>query len=316
MEIKENKEIKKNRYIYAWYYTNNNEIFYIGKGTGNRWKDVKSSRNDFFKSIINKHLSNGEVSVKKLYTGLTEEESLRIEKRLIKYYKSKGLCKANFHEGGAGGYTGNYDSPERSKKISEAMKRAWKKPDTKLYSPNKGRKYGKWFGEKMSKLLTGKKRTEEQRKHYSEANQALNNDPIRSKLKSERISKALKGVKHFEQWTYNNRLSQSKHHYFVLYNNKLVYDTYFTKDLFNFLRNTNYINILREISSKIINGNYKPKFNKHIELMKHLKILVFDKSVSTIPDECKGVELEISTNSKCATSNKLDEDIVSVVNNI
>ena len=37
--------------------------------------------------------------------------------------------------------------------------------------------------------------------------------------------------------------------------------------------------------------------------MKHLKILIFDKSVSTIPDECKGVESEISTDSKCVTSN-------------
>ena len=87
---------KKNRYIYAWYYTNTNEIFYIGKGTGGRWKDTVGSRNNLFKSIINKHLSKGEVAVKKLYENLTEEESLSLERKLIREYWDKGLCKANF----------------------------------------------------------------------------------------------------------------------------------------------------------------------------------------------------------------------------
>ena len=297
-----NNDLKNNRYIYAWYYTNTNEIFYIGKGTGNRWKDVKTSRNDFFKSIIKKHLNKGEVAVKKLYENLSEEYSLILERKLIKEYKLKGFCKANFHEGGCGGYTGNYNNPERSRKISEAIKSAWKQPNSKMCSPMKGKKYGKWFGEKMSKILRGRKLTEEQRNHCREVQAAILNDPIKSKLKSERLSKSLKGIKRSDTWLYNNRLAQSKHHYFVKYDDNLIYDTYFTKDLYNFLRNTPYINISREITAKIINGNYKPKFNKHIELMKHLKVLIFDKCVSTIPDECKGVESEISTDSKCTTS--------------
>lgn len=39
------------------------------------------------------------------------------------------------------------------------------------------------------------------------------------------------------------------------------------------------------------------------------------KSVETIPDECKGVELEIGTSSKCAASICIDEEIVHTAGN-
>ena len=41
-------------YIYAWYYKNTGEIFYIGKGSRGRWKDVVNHRNQYFKNIISK----------------------------------------------------------------------------------------------------------------------------------------------------------------------------------------------------------------------------------------------------------------------
>lgn len=294
---------KKNRYIYAWYYTNTNEIFYIGKGTGGRWKDTVGSRNNLFKSIINKHLSKGEVAVKKLYENLTEEESLSLERKLIREYWDKGLCKANFHEGGSGGYTGNYDNPERSRKISEAMKKSWKDPNSKLYGPNKGKKLSKEWCIKIGLGNKGKKVTDIQKQHMLEANIKSHN----TKEYHDKMSKIMHDImiekSKDPNWILKNRMGQSKHHYFVKWDDKLIYDTYFRPDLVKFLETTEYIHISRTIIFRILKGTYIPKFNKHIELMKHLKILIFDKSVSTIPDECKGVESEISTDSKCVTSN-------------
>lgn len=294
---------KKNRYIYAWYYTNTNEIFYIGKGTGGRWKDTVGSRNNLFKSIINKHLSKGEVAVKKLYENLTEEESLSLERKLIREYWDKGLCKANFHEGGCGGYTGNYDNPERSRKISEAMKKSWKDPNSKLYGPNKGKKLSKEWCIKIGLGNKGKKVTDIQKQHMLEANIKSHN----TKEYHDKMSKIMHDImiekSKDPNWILKNRTGQSKHHYFVKWDDKLIYDTYFRPDLVKFLETTEYIHISRTIIFRILKGTYIPKFNKHIELMKHLKILIFDKSVSTIPDECKGVESEISTDSKCVTSN-------------
>lgn len=93
-------------YVYAWYFKDSGEIFHIGKGKNNRYKDIKNHRNQYFLNIINKHRDN--VDVKFLMIGLTNEESLANERRLIKHYKEFGWCKTNLHEGGCGGYTGNY----------------------------------------------------------------------------------------------------------------------------------------------------------------------------------------------------------------
>ena len=52
-------------------------------------------------------------------------------------------------------------------------------------------------------------------------------------------------------------------------------------------------------------------------LLMIMKYILNPKSVSTIPDECKGVGLEISTKPKRKTTNKkLVEDIVSANSNI
>ena len=57
-------------YVYAWYYANTGEIFYIGKGKNGRYMERKVHRNRYFVNILNKH--GGGVRVKLLETGLTE----------------------------------------------------------------------------------------------------------------------------------------------------------------------------------------------------------------------------------------------------
>ena len=45
----------KEFYVYRWYYKDTNETFHIGKGKGNRYKETKQSRNQYFKNIIQKN---------------------------------------------------------------------------------------------------------------------------------------------------------------------------------------------------------------------------------------------------------------------
>ena len=62
-------------------------------------------------------------------------------------------------------------------------------------------------------------------------------------------------------------------------------------------------NISRNIFDQLVRKTWVPKFEKHqclrtliVDRIKNEKCIV--KSVSTIPDECKGVGLEMSTNPK------------------
>lgn len=70
-----------NFYVYAWYYKTNNHIFYIGKGVNNRYKELKQSRNEYFKNIINKHFQ--EIDVKLLYENLSEKKLGSKKRKLL-----------------------------------------------------------------------------------------------------------------------------------------------------------------------------------------------------------------------------------------
>ena len=103
----------KTYYVYAWYLKSTNKVFH-------RYLNTTKSRNKYFKNIIQKYPDD--VAVKKLVENLTNEEACQLEKQLIAEYKARGECETNFHEGGCGGNTGNYQSPERHKKLSDFAK--------------------------------------------------------------------------------------------------------------------------------------------------------------------------------------------------
>ena len=50
-------------YVYAYYIISTNEIFHIGKGTGNRYLNITNSRNKYFKNIINKYKNDYSVKI-------------------------------------------------------------------------------------------------------------------------------------------------------------------------------------------------------------------------------------------------------------
>lgn len=128
-----------NFYVYAWFFKSNQHIFYIGKGTKNRYKEIKNSRNSYFKNIINKY--SHDIDVKILEDNLTEKEAWEKEKNLIKFYKNLGQCEANIHEGGRGGNTNNYKEVGRKVKLYRAthdLSPAQKEIVNKMHNAVKG----------------------------------------------------------------------------------------------------------------------------------------------------------------------------------
>lgn len=237
-------------YVYAWYFKDTGEIFHIGKGKNDRYKDIKHHRNQFFLNVINKHKDN--VDVKFLLTGLTNDESLINEKELIKYYKSIGQCKTNLHEGGYGGYTGNYQSIERSRKLSIAAKKriGSKNPmfgrhhsleaKAKISAANIGKKLSANHIEKLRKVNTGRVKTSEELHKLSIAN--------KGKIVSKKS--IVKGIK-----------TQSINVYELSYCGIIFAACVGEPSLADFCKRE--ISISRSILSKIYNKTFVPKFNRH-----------------------------------------------------
>ena len=276
-------------YIYAWYYINTNEIFYIGKGSNNRYIDTKRSRNKYFKNIIQKEGNN--VNVKKLYENLNEEESYRLERELIHEYWEKGECKANFHEGGCGGNHGNYGENMR-RKLSEFA-------STRTGSKNPMWKH-KYTTEQLEKMSVSQKtsikayewtHSDRHSKICSENAKRLNTDPKYEEYRIKRKeiwTNYAKQPKTPEQIQYN-RDRQCPNNYICKLNNEVIYETRYRKDLIKFCEDN--LNISRTIFFQVLNNSWTPKFKKH-EHLKTLQIITEInkyKGVSTTPDECKEV---------------------------
>lgn len=85
-------------YVYEWFNIDTNEVFYVGKGRGSRYKTTRK-RNKYFL----KYIENNNVDVRKVYENLTEEEAFSIEEKLTKAYKEKGQCQCCLAKGGTGG---------------------------------------------------------------------------------------------------------------------------------------------------------------------------------------------------------------------
>lgn len=162
----------KNFYVYMFIRKDTNEIFYIGKGKGNRYLDIKSNRNKYFKRICEK--CGYESYIYK--NDLTEDEAFELEKSLIAEYRSKGLAKANFHEGGRGGNVYVYDGEKRKQKMIEKCRlkssgennpmygRSWKEnktdEDIKTHNENVSKGLKKRYENENHRKLTGQRSKE------------------------------------------------------------------------------------------------------------------------------------------------------------
>lgn len=110
-----------NFYVYAHYTLDENELFYIGKGQGNR-AYCKRGRNIYWQRIVKKYGYKVEI----LMDNLSEESALIQEFLGIKELNPK----ANLTKGGAGGNTTAFYTKEQlektKKKCSTKRKEFWK----------------------------------------------------------------------------------------------------------------------------------------------------------------------------------------------
>ena len=58
-------DTEKRYYVYAWYIKDTNEVFYIGKGTGNRYK-VRKRENEYFMKMLNSHECDSKIIIDNL----------------------------------------------------------------------------------------------------------------------------------------------------------------------------------------------------------------------------------------------------------
>ena len=274
-------------YVYAWYRKSTNEIFYIGKGKNNRYKETKQHRNQYFINTLNCYKEDCDVKI--LFKDLDEETAFNLEKELIQKYKEIGQCQTNLHEGGSGGNTGNYETV--SKKLKEY----------RLTHPLTEKQ--KEVVEKMHQSVKGKLQTEEHKLNESIAAKKSWEDKTTSgniarleNLKKYHFKKGSipwnKGKTQREESVNKMLLNMPNIMYYeVYYNNELVYWCYGLTRLCAFCKRK--FNISKTIVDQLINNTWECKFKKHKHLKDSLKILRLDKSVSTTGDECSQVEWEL-----------------------
>ena len=122
--------MNKKFYVYAWIRKDYDTYFYIGKGTGDRYKRIKN-RSVYFKNIYNK--TNTDVVI--LFDNLSEKDALNKEREVIhdlvynKHYsinikgikrvKGRHLVNMTFGGEGTSGHTFKMSDEQRKKYQNE-----------------------------------------------------------------------------------------------------------------------------------------------------------------------------------------------------
>jgi hypothetical protein len=118
----------KKYYVYIWYIEDTNEIFYIGKGSGYRYRTFWRE-NKRFVEIATHNTTISEV----LVDNLTESEALEYERALIDYAIKNNYPLVNMQRGGlqpvcAGKNHGNKNASKdelKHRERSQAIKELW-----------------------------------------------------------------------------------------------------------------------------------------------------------------------------------------------
>jgi hypothetical protein len=86
-------------YVYIHRRKTDGKVFYVGKGTGNRFR-YKKNRNKYWHNVVNKHGYRWEI----VRSNLTEEEAYKIEEETIRKYTRDKAPLVNLTSGGNNGY--------------------------------------------------------------------------------------------------------------------------------------------------------------------------------------------------------------------
>jgi hypothetical protein len=162
-------------YVYIWYVKDTNEVFYVGKGKGRRYRQT-SNRNKFFTKMYESH----NCDVEKIYENLTELEAFQKERETVKWYKENTNFRlTNQTEGGEGSSGWNPPQEYRDKQ-SKIHREQWQDEEFRekmlaIRTDENGPYKSQEFREKISQLVQGESNpnygnywTDEMKQHLSE----------------------------------------------------------------------------------------------------------------------------------------------------
>lgn len=84
-------------YVYEWFVEDTGEIFYVGKGSGNRYKVTQRNK------LFNEMIKNNKCKSRIIQEFINEEDAFKYEFERIEELKKEGQCVCNIHKGGSGG---------------------------------------------------------------------------------------------------------------------------------------------------------------------------------------------------------------------
>jgi hypothetical protein len=132
-------------YVYEHWRSDRNECFYVGKGKKFR-AYTHWNRNKTHRSITEELSRNGYgFDVRLVFTGLSNEDALRIEEERIAFWRNDGAQLANITAGGLGTYGMKFSAATRAK----------------MSADRKGRPLSESHRQNMIKGLTGLKKSPE-----------------------------------------------------------------------------------------------------------------------------------------------------------
>ena len=144
--------IEAKYYVYEWYVEDTNEIFYVGKGTGNRVTSMKN-RNSYFKNIRKKYKCNYRI----LKYFENENDAYNYELKRGLELKEIGQAKACY-------VLGNFKRFIDDNVLEKMKKTTFKKENIPW---NKGKKMSDEYKQKCRERVLGTKQSEETRRKRS-----------------------------------------------------------------------------------------------------------------------------------------------------
>lgn len=125
-------------YVYVWIKSKTCEPFYVGKGTGNRYKSQKG-RNTYFKNVYNKYECES-IIVSPL---LEERQAFDLERAVIREQRCLGYRLANLTDGGEGC---------SGRVVTDAYRKKYSIMNTGKGNPNYGHRWTQEMKDHMSSI--------------------------------------------------------------------------------------------------------------------------------------------------------------------